>query len=241
MGVKRDALLRMSLKYLELILDSKADEFGVIDKFGITHLAKEMEISYNTARKMIDMLKQDGFVLRVGINHGSQIIIRRRKASFSDSQLSLNDSQVSLNDSRLSLSGDPLNTKTLKTLKTPKEKEEYSSSSSRAREEKSTDWMIHPDQITEEEEEKVFFRWIIHGVYLLKGDQSAENLHGAWLFWREHFVGSPELQDELAEHIEIWQSRWSKPGQLRWKPQLVNFLKGYVEGGKWAHPPTPGD
>jgi len=106
----RDGVMRMSLKYLRLWLEHKANEHGVIEKFGISHLASEHGLSYNTARKMIDLLREDGFVVHVGINHDSHIIIKRSKTS-------LSDSQVSLSDTRVSLSGDPLEIKDSKTLR----------------------------------------------------------------------------------------------------------------------------
>ena len=237
MGMSR-GYMHLALRGLETELREMADRDGIV-MLSNRSIASKLNIGHRQINEMITELVEEGLV------HKTRGLLRMN-GSVKDPNGSVKESNGSVTDAR--------HDKTLRDSKNSKKhespkslndfefKEEYSSSSSPgAREEKPTDWMIHPDQITEKEEEKVFFRYMVHEIYLLKGDQSAENLHGAWLFWLEHFVGRKELQIELAEHIDIWQSRWSKPGQLRWKPQLVNFLKGYVEGGKWAHPPTPGD
>lgn len=228
--MSRDGVMRMSLKYLRIWLENKADDHGIIKKFGITHLAAEHGLSYNTARKMIDLLRDEGFVLHVGINHESHIVIKRRHAS-------LNDILVSLSDSRVSLNGDPLkDSKTLEkqeSLNGFKFKESSSSSNARAK-----DWMIPPDEMEEEEEyADHFFRTTLHDCYCMRGSQAGENLPEARRLF-DRFIDNPAMLDQLDKMLKLWQSRWSTPDGLKWKPQFKTILEHHLNGGKYRHTPT---
>lgn len=219
-----DAVFKMATEYLKIWLRRKADEDGVVDLCGVLAIAREHKVGKNTATKMVNALKDEGFIVSVNHLHKPQIIIRvpgipRQGIGVPRGGTGVPREGIPLKDSNY-INGFQF--------------KESSSSCEPAK-----NWReIESD---DDDDHDRTFRALVHTVYRLEGRHAGELLPEAWLYFQVHFIEAdvgPDRMTLLADLLPAWQDRWSKPDQMNFKPRLIRFLRDVVEGGKYGHPPT---
>jgi hypothetical protein len=220
-----DAVMGMAIKYLKSWLRKKANEDGVIDSCGVRAIAREHGISKTTAGKMVQTLRQEGFIISVNDLHRPQIVIRAHGVPRGGPPVPRAGTPVPR-------AGTPL-------------KDSNSSNGYEFKESSSSSWkpaknwrLEHSD---DDDDHDRLFRQTLHEIYRLEGRHAGKLLDEARAYFQAHFIEShdgPDRLNLLAELLPAWQDRWSQPNQLNFKPRFIRFLSDVVEGGEFGHKPT---